>query len=82
MALDLVAAKSDPVSPMARTGRPTQDPKASRITIRLAERDLAALAKVAEGAPLADTARRLLREVLSVPELPLKRSRVQKERKP
>ena len=82
MALDLVAAKSDPVSPMARTGRPTQDPKASRITIRLAERDLAALAKVAAGAPLADTVRRLLREVLGVPELPPKKSNRKTRRKP
>ncbi len=57
---------------MPRTGRPTNDPKNHKLTVRLAPRDLEALQAVAEGRAggLAEAARSVLREALCVPPLP------------
>lgn len=54
---------------MARMGRPTNDPKTGRVTIRLAPRDLAALEAVAKerGVSLSEAARLVLREALGIP---------------
>lgn len=59
---------------MARTGRPTNDPKTGRVTIRLAPRDLEALEAVAQerGLGLSEAARIVLREALGIPLLPKK----------
>jgi hypothetical protein len=57
---------------MAKMGRPTDDPKGKRLTIRVASRDLAALQAVAQrdAVGLAEAARRLLRDALGVPGVP------------
>lgn len=53
-------------------GRPTNDPKGERLTIRLAPRDVAALAVVARkrGVGMAEAARCVLRDALGVPAQP------------
>jgi len=58
---------------MARPGRPTQDPKDERVTVRLAPRDRQALEAIAErdGVTLAEAARRVLRGALGIPPLPV-----------
>ncbi len=79
----LLAAVSYHAAAMAKMGRPTQDPKDERITVRLAPRDVAALQQLAKrgGTTLAEAARRLLREALGVPALPRKVSRKKPRRK-
>ena len=59
-------------SAMVRTGRPTQDPKGERITVRLAPRDRQALQAIAERehVTLAEAARRVMRGALGIPPLP------------
>ena len=61
---------------MVRTGRPTQDPKEERITVRLAPRDRQALQALAdkEQISIAEAARRVMRGALGISELPLKKS--------
>ncbi len=57
---------------MAKIGRPTSDPKTDRVTIRLAPRDIDALAAIARerGIKLSEAARGVLREALGIPALP------------
>lgn len=51
---------------MAKPGRPTDDPKQERLTVRLSKDDLRALRGVAKasGVTLGEAARRLLRAAL------------------
>jgi len=60
---------------MAKMGRPTDDPKTLRVTVRLTDRDLEALGKVAQErrASLAGALRLVMREALGVPALPKKK---------
>ncbi len=62
---------------MAKTGRPTDDPKGERVTLRLARRDVDALAGEAKkrGVGIAEAARLVLREALGVPPAPSKSAR-------
>jgi len=57
---------------MTRTGRPTQDPKNLRISLRLADRDGEALDAIARkyGVSISEAARRVLRTALGVSALP------------
>jgi hypothetical protein len=70
-------------SVMAKAGRPTQDPKGERITVRVAPRDLKVLKALAAkgGVPLAEAARRVLRGALGIPALPSKVKRNKPGRK-
>jgi hypothetical protein len=56
---------------MVKTGRPTQDPKGERITIRVALRDVQALRMIAgrDRVSLAEAARRVLRDALGIPQV-------------
>lgn len=74
--------KSDSAD-MARTGRPTEDPKGERITVRVAPRDLKVLRTLAskDGVSLAEAARRVLRGALGISALPLKARRTRPRRK-
>jgi hypothetical protein len=53
---------------MSPAGRPTDDPKHQRVTIRINARDRAALEKVAkeQGCSVSDAARRVLRRGLGL----------------
>lgn len=59
---------------MAKMGRPTDDPKTLRVTVRLTPRDLEALGKVARQrrVSLAEALRLVMRGALGVPALPKK----------
>ena len=59
---------------MSKPGRPTNDPKDRRLTMRLAPRDIEELERLSEasGRSLADVARQAMRSALRIPELPAK----------
>ena len=79
----LLAAISNYVVAMAKMGRPTQDPKDERLTVRLAPHDMAALEQFAQrhATTLAEAARRLLREALGILARPKKKSKKRPRRK-
>jgi hypothetical protein len=64
---------------VTRTGRPTDDPKGERVTVRLAERDIEALRSVAqrEGLSVSEAARMVLRKALRIPVSLRRGSKVQ-----